>query len=364
MSPISELPFFPAPPVPPPGAGYKSAKAGADAAQPQSVATAAVQEEPPAARRQASELTRSQSAELRLKRNRLEEGPSPSGPGSPEAELSFGDFIDLINPLHHIPIIGTIYRAITGDEIGGPAKILGGMLFGGPIGFIAAAFDTILTQATGRDLGETVVAAFIGSDAAPAVQVADAPDIESPDIESPKIQSMAAPEASIQDGASEVNPVTDNGVPSPITSYKDPFGLHRKAIAPIAATPGALLPIEVTSAALPPGPLAAAIPNAGPKPVAIAGVVDGETDRTQSAQGGIPLRPVSPGPGALPVPIVVRPVSADAFRPGTQRLIPNFAATDRGFTERMLEALDKYQAQATERLRDKNHATDRLDLEL
>ncbi|TDI59234.1 MAG: hypothetical protein E2O93_01645, partial [Alphaproteobacteria bacterium] len=193
MSSISELPLFPAPPLPPAGAGYKSTKTGALAAPPTSVATAPVQEEPPAARRQASEPTRSQSAELRLKRNRLEEGPSPSGPGSPEVELSFGDFIDLINPLHHIPIIGTIYRAITGDEISGTAKILGGMLFGGPIGFIAAAFDTILTQAMGRSLGETVVAAFTDGDAAPAVLVASAPARQNPDI-----QSLAAPGTSIQ----------------------------------------------------------------------------------------------------------------------------------------------------------------------
>jgi hypothetical protein len=333
------------------------------------VAKAPAQEEPPAARSQASELTRSQSAELRLKKNRLEDLPSTTGAGGPEVELSFGDFIDLINPLQHIPIVSTIYRAITGDEIGGPAKILGGMLFGGPIGFIAAAFDTILTQATGRDLGESVVAAFVDGDAAPAVQVADAPEIESPDIESPEIESpeiesVAAAEHAIQDGASEVNPVTENIVPGPITDHKDPFGLRRGAIAPIAATPGALLPVEVTSAALPPGPLAAAVPNAGPKPVAIEGVADGETGRAQSAHGELSLGPVSPGPGALPLPIVVRPASADAAGPGPQHPAPNFGATDRGFTERMLEALDKYQAQATERLRNNSQTTDRLDLEL
>ena len=74
--------------------------------------------------------------------------------------------------------------------------------------------------------------------------------------------------------------------------------------------------------------------------------------------------PAAPGPGALPVPIVVKPASADASRPSSQRLIPSFGATDRGFTERMLEALDKYQAQATERLRNNSHETERLDINL
>jgi len=64
------------------------------------------------------------------------------------------------------------------------------------------------------------------------------------------------------------------------------------------------------------------------------------------------------------VPIVVRPASADAARTSPQHPFPNLAATDRGFTERMLEALDKYQAQASERLRDNNRASRRLNLNL
>ena len=30
----------------------------------------------------------------------------------------FRDIVDLINPLHHIPLVGTLYRKITGDEMG------------------------------------------------------------------------------------------------------------------------------------------------------------------------------------------------------------------------------------------------------
>ena len=64
------------------------------------------------------------------------------------------------------------------------------------------------------------------------------------------------------------------------------------------------------------------------------------------------------------MPIVVELASADASQPGTQRSVPSFATTDRGFAERMLEALDKYEAQATERFRDNSRADRRLDLNL
>ena len=35
-----------------------------------------------------------------------------------EEGLSFGDFLEIINPLQHIPVVSTLYRMVTGDEIG------------------------------------------------------------------------------------------------------------------------------------------------------------------------------------------------------------------------------------------------------
>ena len=40
--------------------------------------------------------------------------------------LTFGDVLDVINPLQHIPVVSTIYRAITGDEISPGARVAGG----------------------------------------------------------------------------------------------------------------------------------------------------------------------------------------------------------------------------------------------
>jgi hypothetical protein len=67
---------------------------------------------------------------------------------------TFAEVLDILNPLHHIPGISSIYRAITGDEIGAGPRFVGGMLFGGPIGALAAGLTALFEEASGGDLGE------------------------------------------------------------------------------------------------------------------------------------------------------------------------------------------------------------------
>jgi hypothetical protein len=76
----------------------------------------------------------------------------------PAQSLGFGDFLDVINPLQHIPIIGSLYRAITGDAMSPTAEVVGGALFGGLVGAVTSLADVVFTQATGRDFGDTVLA--------------------------------------------------------------------------------------------------------------------------------------------------------------------------------------------------------------
>ncbi len=63
-----------------------------------------------------------------------------------EDGFTFGDIIDIVNPLQHIPIISNIYRKISGDTIAPAMEIAGGALFGGPIGaftsMISVAFNS------------------------------------------------------------------------------------------------------------------------------------------------------------------------------------------------------------------------------
>jgi hypothetical protein len=94
----------------------------------------------------------------------------------PQVELTLDDVLDIINPLQHIPVVSSIYRSVTGDQITGPARIIGDTLFGGPIGFVASLVNAITEEVSGRDLGGNALAALIGDDAgelaAPGVQTA------------------------------------------------------------------------------------------------------------------------------------------------------------------------------------------------
>ena len=82
---------------------------------------------------------------------------------SSDWDFSFHNLLDIINPLEHLPVIGTIYRAITGTHIGMPEKIAGDALYGGLWGAVASVADTMFEAVTGKDFGSTVLALFTGS---------------------------------------------------------------------------------------------------------------------------------------------------------------------------------------------------------
>lgn len=94
--------------------------------------------------------------------------PSPDAPRMPagtgpvrlwqDEEFSFGDILDAINPLQHLPVIGTLYRAITGDKIGPVPRLVGDLVFGGPLGFVSAIIAVGVENETGKDPGEHLLA--------------------------------------------------------------------------------------------------------------------------------------------------------------------------------------------------------------
>jgi hypothetical protein len=92
--------------------------------------------------------------------------PANSAPESRKEEhggfLSFiFGLLDVINPLQHIPVISTIYRHLTGDEIGPVARVAGDTLYGGPVGGVLGLADVALEGATGKDMGETAMALLL-----------------------------------------------------------------------------------------------------------------------------------------------------------------------------------------------------------
>jgi len=81
---------------------------------------------------------------------------STAAPSADEG-FSFSDLIDIVNPLQHIPVVSTLYRAITGDQIKTFPKIAGDTLFGGITGFVSSVADTIFQKITGKSVGDTVL---------------------------------------------------------------------------------------------------------------------------------------------------------------------------------------------------------------
>jgi hypothetical protein len=80
-------------------------------------------------------------------------------------DTAFHDLIDVINPLQHLPVVGTLYRAITGEHIGTIEKIAGDALYGGLWGAVSSVADTAFEAVTGKNFGSTVLALLTGGDA-------------------------------------------------------------------------------------------------------------------------------------------------------------------------------------------------------
>ena len=92
--------------------------------------------------------------------------PAPAGWGGDG--FGFNDFLDLINPLQHVPGVSTLYRAVTGDAIADEARFIGHIVYGGPLGLIAATAETLATDRDGRGLSENL-AAWWGGEAETAM---------------------------------------------------------------------------------------------------------------------------------------------------------------------------------------------------
>lgn len=81
---------------------------------------------------------------------------------APEEEDFFDHLWDVVNPLQHLPVIGTIYRAATGDKLDPVEKIAGGTLYGGLWGAVSSVASVAFEAITGKSVEDTVLALFDG----------------------------------------------------------------------------------------------------------------------------------------------------------------------------------------------------------
>src|ERR1044071_5639221 len=83
--------------------------------------------------------------------------------GAAPHESFFHHLWDVVNPLQHVPVIGTIYRAITGEHLDAVEKIAGDTLYGGLWGAVSSVADVAFEGLTGKSFEDTALALF-GSD--------------------------------------------------------------------------------------------------------------------------------------------------------------------------------------------------------
>ncbi len=172
-------PLFPPASAPPPAAANSAPDATAPAATEADPASTPAPAAPapqasaqggpiPGARRGADgvwELTRrpdkdEQEMMVGQKWRVVESGESRKLFLGPDGEFGWDDFVDLINPLQHIPLVNIAYRAITGDEIYGAARLVDAAL--GPLAGVSTAVDLMFRDMTGHSMASNAVSALFG----------------------------------------------------------------------------------------------------------------------------------------------------------------------------------------------------------
>lgn len=145
-----------------------------------------------------------------------EADPCDPDTGGTNNSLGFGDLLDMINPLQHIPVISTIYRELTGDTISEPARMAGGALWGGPAGVIGALANSITAGETGGDIGATTMAMLRGEPVGPAegdmtTAVAQAPQAGPAALTDPIVGTLPAGMAQFAAAGQAADPASPAG---------------------------------------------------------------------------------------------------------------------------------------------------------
>jgi len=195
--------------------------------------------------------------------------PAPAPRTQPErpleddagADFTFDDLIDIINPLHHIPIVSTIYRAVTGDEISVHARAIGVGLYGGPLGLITAGATMAAEEAAGVSPSGLLADLFSGDE--PEEQFAAVPPSQAAASEAlAPAAALAAPAAAQPAPAAAETP----SLPFTARGGTRFFALSDSARGSLPfARPGAQggQPLALATA---PAPAPAAAPAAAPGP--------------------------------------------------------------------------------------------------
>jgi hypothetical protein len=268
--------------------------------------------------------------------------PSPAAPKShfwDGAEFGFTDILAVINPLQHIPIVGMIYRAVTGDTIGNVARVVGDGLYGGLLGLASGVVDVASLETTGKDVGQHVIDTLedIGDVFGPSTPAA-APTSSAP---TPSTPAQAVPDPALVAAVGQ--------------ALKDPPALPQLGSATTAGELAAAAPIspllmpklvaQAQAQAKPASPAPGAIRPLGPPSQ---GIPIDVSDR-----GIAQIRATSSARSPRPVPLSLTPgnfTAASTASASASAAAPVAAQPD--FSDRMREGLAKYDALMAARARE------------
>jgi hypothetical protein len=262
--------------------------------------------------------------------------------GQASEAFGFKDFLDVINPLQHIPIISTIYRAVTGDEIGPAPRAIGGALYGGPVGILAALGNNIVEAETGSDIGETAIAMFSGArdQGDPGVKTHPA-ELGTPQLAAaPVIPVAEAPVAALSDRpmipAAPLTPVPTEAPSLPALQKKPAAPAPGSLMAKLAATPprksGGFIPSDAAARA--------GLFGNGPQPVPLPPA----SLQSQESRLSSPAASLQSAPGNALDQLIARSQAAHAQR-SASATAPSLQvpADNSNVHEWMLKALGKYE---------------------
>lgn len=166
-------------------------------------------------------------------------------------EMSFLDFLDVVNPLQHIPIVGTIYRSLTGDTIKPAQQVMGGMLYGGPLGAVSSIFGAVVAQSTGKSIEGHAMAALgfddpnnhgiaVASAAPAAATAAQVASASAPAAAAPPVQPAATAASAVAPAADATPALARAPAGGTVTAPRDAFtaavGEHRPSRMPARDT--------------------------------------------------------------------------------------------------------------------------------
>lgn len=180
---------------------------------------------------------------------------SSTATASADSGKSFWDnMLDIVNPLQHLPVVGTIYRSITGDKMGDFEKVAGDTLYGGPLGFVSSLADLGFEKITGKDFGDTMMA-VVGldhSDSTSSNTVLASNTAAAPDA-TKQVKNMPAANTTVSANASDAPRAFATHPPAQMLKQQAPRVVSPATSMPMVATvmpkrPSTLAPLQNTNA--------------------------------------------------------------------------------------------------------------------